>query len=172
VTGGGHDDQRFVSVASTTRSSGCSCTRRGRIRRSPSRTSTLTSDRCDELAAQLDAEAVIVPQREQLEAVGDLLRATIQDSAATVVKDLLNALIHRVEIRPDRHAQPFFQLASLPQNETPEPDRARASDGTSFCMDSHQVEKAVSYSNSGVTSGQLDELLRGGTGQPVRETGR
>ena len=97
-------------------------------------------DRRDELAAQTGAATTTVPPREQLEAVGELLRATIHDGTPTAVKDLLNFLIDSVEIAPNRHAQPFFQLPCPPEREMPEPDQARAPNGTTFCMDPRQVE--------------------------------
>ena|SRR5680860_573373 len=97
-------------------------------------------DRRDELAAQPTPDTPRVPARDQLEAVGELLRATIDDGMPTAVKDLLNLLIDSVQIAPDRHAQPFFQLPMGTQGAIPEPQETQAPSGTTFCMDPRQVE--------------------------------
>ncbi len=92
----------------------------------------------DKLAAHLAATTVPTLDRDQLRAVADIIRAVLANGSPAVVKDLLDALIHSVEINAEREAVPYFRVLT-PERLTPEPDPARAQ-GTAVRMGLHQVE--------------------------------
>src|SRR5680860_955676 len=91
-----------------------------------------------QLAAQLGAATPPAPNRNELQAIGSCIRAAVNEGSPDAVKQALATLIDRVEISPDRHAQPYFRVPT-PDMERLGPAMARAS-RTPVRMEPHQVE--------------------------------
>ncbi len=96
-------------------------------------------DHRDDLAARVNGSTVSVPERQALEAVGDLLRETIKNGTPAVIKDTLASLIATVNIGPGRQANPFFFVPQTNTSPTPETHTSQAL-GTPVRMDPRQVE--------------------------------
>jgi site-specific DNA recombinase len=101
------------------------------------------SDRKNELTArqrQLSAETrssvPILPTPKQLRTTGEHIKVAINGGSPDNVKQLLGELIDRVEIGPEKQAQPYFWV---PNEHRPGPSLARAC-GTPVRMGSRRVE--------------------------------
>ena len=115
--------------------------------------------RRDELTIQVRASATRLPSAAEIRAVSGQLEIAIRESSPDVVKQLLDELIDRVDISPDKQAQPFFWV---PDEQRPGPSLARAC-GTPVRMGPHQVEVAgIEPASSSFSLG----LLRA---QPIRD---
>jgi site-specific DNA recombinase len=111
--------------------------------------------RRDELTIQVRAAATRLPSAAEIRAVSGQLEMAIRESSPDVVKQLLDELIDRVDISPDKQAQPFFWV---PDEQRPGPSLARAC-GTPVRMGPHQVVLRCRYSNPGLLHGQLRDLV-------------
>lgn len=117
----------------------------------------------DQLTAQLRAATPPAPSRSQLQAIGAAVRQAVSDGSPEPIKEILGALIDRVEISPDRHAQPYFRIP-LPDDERPGPSLARAN-GTPVRMGSHHVVLGWHYTNT--PSLRKDQVTASLDGRPV-----
>ena len=108
-----------------------------RIAELSQRRDELTARR-NQLASQARAAQPQLPTAAQLRALAAHLQRALQDASPDVVKQLYDELIDRIEISPDKHAQPFFWV---PDVKRPGPSLARAC-GTPVRMGPHQVEVA------------------------------
>ena len=107
-----------------------------RVTELSARRDELTAHR-DRLAAQLRTSTPQLPSPEELQALRAEIHHAIHHGSPDVVKQLLDELIDRVEISPDRHAYPYFWV---PDDKKPGPVLARASNRTPVRMGSHHVE--------------------------------
>ncbi|MHB8669907.1 MAG: recombinase family protein [Acidimicrobiales bacterium] len=73
------------------------------------------------LARRADNAEPAVPTIQQLRAVAKQLQRAIDGANPGVTKQVLDELIDRVEISPDKHAQPYFRI---PGNTKPRPTKA------------------------------------------------
>ena len=71
------------------------------------------------LACQIEAASPQLPTPDQLRALCDQIRRTIEDGNRDAVKQLLRELIDRVEITPERHAYPYFWVPAGCETGTP-----------------------------------------------------
>ncbi len=108
--------------------------------------------RRNELVVQVRTSAPQLPGPSELRAIGGQLDKAIRQSSPDVVKQLLDELIDRVDISPDKQAQPFFWV---PDEQRPGPVMARAC-GTPVRMGPHHVEVAgIEPASSSVSTGLL-----------------
>ncbi|MGH9074832.1 MAG: recombinase family protein, partial [Acidimicrobiales bacterium] len=96
----------------------------------------LTAHR-NRLATQLRGTVPDLPGPEVLQALGDEVRRALEDGSPDVIKQVLDELIDRVEISPDRQARPWFWVPGS-DAKRPGPSPARAN-RTPVRMGPHHV---------------------------------
>jgi hypothetical protein len=94
----------------------------------------------DDLAAQIRAATLCLPGRDDLAAVASEIRQAVEQGAPGVVKELLAALVHRIEIQPGRRVQPYLRVPHPDPPKGSEPPRALPSAVTPVRIGSHHVE--------------------------------
>jgi hypothetical protein len=80
-----------------------------------------------------------LPSATQLRTIGEHIKEAINGGNPDVVKQLLGELIDRIEIGPEKQAQPYFWV---PNEHRPVPSLARGC-GTPVRMGSRRVEVKV-----------------------------
>ena len=96
----------------------------------------LTAHRA-QLASQAGRDQPGLPTARELQSLAGRLREAIGQAAPGVTKQVLDELIDRVEISPDKHAQPYFRI---PNNTKPRPSAGART--TPVRMGSQDVEVA------------------------------
>jgi len=122
-----------------------------RIAELSQRRDELTARR-NQLAVQVKATPPQLPTAAQLHTVSAHIRRAVSEGSPDVIKQLFDELIDRIEISPDKHAQPYFWV---PDVQRPGPSLARAC-GTPVRMGPHQVEVAgIEPASFGFSAGLL-----------------
>ena len=122
------------------------------------------SGRRDELAArrnqlslQVQASAPRLPSVEHLHTISERVRHAVRHDSPDVVKQLLGELIDRIDISPDKHAQPYFWV---PDVKRPGPSLVRATSGTPVRTGPRHVEvPGIEPGSSGTRTGLLRAQL-------------
>lgn len=134
-----------------------------RIAELSQRRDELTARR-NQLAVQARAAAPQLPTATQLRTVSAQVRLAISEASPDVIKQLYDELIDRIDISPDKHAQPYFWVPDVQQ---PGPSLARACgtpaspvSETPVRMGPHHVEVLRRYSNFSDLVKRVQEVLR------------
>jgi len=90
-----------------------------------------------QLSGQVHASQPQLPSAEHRRSITSSLQQALQHGEPHATKQLLVELIDRIEISPDKQAQPYFWI---PQHQQPEPSPARAARGTRVRIKSQDVE--------------------------------
>ena len=98
--------------------------------------------------------------------IRERVRRAVRHDSPDVVKQLLNELIDRIDVSPDKHAQPYFWV---PDVKRPGPSLVRAASGTPVRTGPRHVEvagiePASSVASSGLLRAQCALPLLGPTG--------
>ena len=108
----------------------------------------------DQLAVQLATTTPTLPSRDELHAIGTAIREAVAEGSRDTIKQLLRALIDRVDIGPDRQAHPFYRVP-MPDGQLSKPSQDRAN-GTPVRNGSHHVEVAgIEPASFGIKTGLL-----------------
>ncbi len=93
--------------------------------------------RARQLSQQAQAAAPALPDVEHRSSIASHVQHALRHEDPHAVKQLLQELVDRIDISPDKRAQPYFWV---PQPQKPEPPPARATTGTTVRMRSQDVE--------------------------------